>query len=1732
MQKTIKQLFGVILLMCLSANIFAQASVSLNVDNNPTPQLALWADRQEVAELTVENTDPALEGTQYIIKTKMFLDGNLVLETNNGVAVQTFDLGTQIFLADEIIPYSALVFPDNSFQQHLMQTGMLPPGQYDFCVKLINLSGTVVSSPDPVCEPMTITEYTMPVALQPSSGMFNQDTIASGLVPSITFSWSPLSPDPPIEDGIKYTLAVMEVYDYQTPAQAFHVNYPIIQEDDILDTEFNWPADLDAPTELTRYVWSIKPMTNDDNLYHFGNSGFVQVNSFLINQEDDIELDECACTNGDVAPELTVTQPEPVNYPRKLELNGVLELVDFVFDCNDGISDSTHNITTMIHWDSDNAESIVNNGPFIHQFSASHDIPSEFCVNINVMPKSGYNGGQCDIEFCVDVPQGFQDLNLDTLDTGTVTENDTIYAGQNGEFAVALSELSGSASAYTGKGTVYVDWLNAPINVEFQGITIDSSKKLQTGVVFASKYGDVPQFPADMVADAMNTGNWTNDLVDTLTQWMDAQGTIVIDKDGPSYVANPISVPFGLKFATDDTLAITEFIFEPNKSEFTVIARTRLEGDWAQNQTVGFKAKNIHFHPTEVVMPPERLELVEDLTVGNLNGKINFTFKKPTNPTAGGCYIQWNENGFDHFGVEVDANFTRDWLIPTPDPDTTLRVSANFVGVASAWDDIILTGNLPQCEFVNSDSMTLEVSNITMDLSDLRNPNGIVFPDNYPQGAETSNLFRGFFMESSTLTLPKKWETHSGSPPTISVQNLIINNTGFTFYAEATNVIQFPQASVADLGVSVDTVYMDMVTNTVTEAGVVGKIGLPIAAGDSMQNPLRYLAIFSNDQDPTQQPNFQLTIEPTGPIHANTLKGDLNLDPTSHIIAYIDSSKKTFESNLTGQLVWDDVKIGPVKHVNFDIGFEEIQFNYNSSLPDGNKMMFDAGHWSFASPQKSVSDFPVSIDRIYFQPMTVGSNEYMHGNLNFDLIFNLSEDVGGRSTMGVEFAIDKNTSPTTKSKFKPKYKGINISTIDVYAHLSAVSIDGSIVFRNNDPVWGNGFKGNLNASFRSPSIAISALAEFGNTNYQHSQTYRYWRVEADAIFTPGIPFLPGVAFYGFGGGAFKNMEASISGAKYTFSPHYGNFGFRVKGVIGTTPTPNAFNADVGLLGQFSSSGGLVNVGFTGDFYVGGPLTPANKRNEAQVKGSVIADYNFPDKHFYMYANVGVNKPPVIVANNQTFVMDIQGKKNEWFVKFGEPGQTNDVSVFGINLYSYLMCGNAIEAPSGGFTQRFKSNYNDVFGYNPGIPTGTGVDNNAATGKGFALGIGMEIDKSINKNITGKYYIDLGIAAGAEVDLSMMEYTGQNCANTSQKIGLNGYRARGSIGFYAEANAKVQKINNGSVVKTWNLAEVKAGGWLDGKFPRPTYVEGAIDGYVKIGHYTTKVHALGDCKKCGGSFHAKHPFQWTKCVHEIDHWLLNRSFHSDFEWGDDCAENDNQSPTTSSATYAEGDAASDQQQKLIQYVHPLTTYNYPVEMPIAVKYGLPLDESFDVSEQQADGSILNRTFKLVATTILTEKPNGGVATAILHKKDKNILGEYLYTKSIPVSMSASMVSMPQLPSAGLSTGSQSASLPTGKQSKASKGITTISFPVAISAAAASKTIGPVQNTPPPSPPAPIVNHLSSDMTYQLSITATLMEYKNNTWVNALKRDNTPVNQTVTKTFVTGPMQMATNNSNTK
>jgi hypothetical protein len=238
--------------------------------------------------------------------------------------MQRLEMGAQTFFADEVIPYESIDFKKASIQEKISQTGLLPAGFYSFCVSLYDLNGTIISTPKEVCGAMLITDYVLPELLYP----IDNTEIQAQLAPAIIFTWTPVSPIPQPELGVKYIIAITEVLPEQSVSQAFHVNYPVIEEEIFIGTQFSWPTDLDIPDETIQYVWSIKPVTLNDNPYKSGVNGFSYIQTFtlLVANEEEIEPTQAKIlNNGDY-------EYDKSKQPGILNKEGFDEDCDGIFD--------------------------------------------------------------------------------------------------------------------------------------------------------------------------------------------------------------------------------------------------------------------------------------------------------------------------------------------------------------------------------------------------------------------------------------------------------------------------------------------------------------------------------------------------------------------------------------------------------------------------------------------------------------------------------------------------------------------------------------------------------------------------------------------------------------------------------------------------------------------------------------------------------------------------------------------------------------------------------------------------------------------------------------------------------------------------------------------------------------------------------------------------------------------------------------------------------------------------------------------------------------------------------------------------------------------------------------------------------------------------------------------------------------------------------------------------------
>jgi hypothetical protein len=332
-----------------------------------------------------------------------------------------------------------------------------------------------------------------------------------------------------------------------------------------------------------------------------------------------------------------------------------------------------------------------------------------------------------------------------------------------------------------------------------------------------------------------------------------------------------------------------------------------------------------------------------------------------------------------------------------------------------------------------------------------------------------------------------------------------------------------------------------------------------------------------------------------------------------------------------------------------------------------------------------------------------------------------------------------------------------------------------------------------------------------------------------------------------------------------------------------------------------------------------------------------------------------------------------------------------------------------------------------------------------------------------------------VEAGAELNLALLEYN--NCGSFNP-FGINGWRASGSLGLYGQVTASVNGINYKYLAgypvcsdKSYNLYNITIGAWVAGSFPNPEYFAGRIQ---------TTISLFGDA--------------------------VDIAFTKDFEYGTNCV-----STAVTTANALAGDEADSLRNKLIQYVST-TSYNFPIASPINVKYSLVPNMVFDVAENQPNGEIKNRTFKLVVTQKLEVRNASGVWAPLTLQSKANNISEWQYYVKAP------------LTGVVLQGNNQLSNTATVNLINTNNGNTLMAQNGLLTTA---KITFPIPPPPMPNYPNPIpdpVNNLVADKDYRFTVTATLKELSGTSWSTAKTRTGINVTETKIKLFRTRGMQL--------
>jgi hypothetical protein len=881
--------------------------------------------------------------------------------------------------------------------------------------------------------------------------------------------------------------------------------------------------------------------------------------------------------------------------------------------------------------------------------------------------------------------------------------------------------------------------------------------------------------------------------------------------------AIPTLLPFGVSKTIGgekQTVVLDSASFSPEGGFLTAYA---VIGVPKTGDTLAFKVSEAQF-TTGGFTGDARLVLLEDIDI-NIADSTTLSIKSDEQKT----YVDWDCNGFNELGIDCEVTFSREFVVPeNPDgtPDTTgQHVTTTFETQIQSWDELLVDVSLPPMQFTKLKGFGFYISHAVFDFSETENSSYMVFPPGYttPSMPEpNSPLWEGFFLEQMQIKLPPEFKNkNSNERITISADNLLIDELGVTGSLSAYNILTLDNGDAGGWAFSLDTLSVSLYTNQLEDVTLAGDIVIPISDED---NELHYSGFIDDSGDYFLNVNLRDTMDV--PLWA----AKLSIYNNSYVNINRQNHEFVASAVLNGELSITKDGDGSVQIAGLE--FQQLTLQNVQPYLDIHTVALSG------NDQNKMANFPITIHNVTF------TKEDMSAGLGFNLAVNFvgDDDNGFSGDAGFSFWGD---FVEVDNRMKWQYREMLFDEISIDVDASAFSLQGSLIIYRNDPTFGKGFKGMINAQFQ-PGLIVSASAQFGNVN-----DMRYWYVDGLLVMPTGIPIFPGFGVYGFGGGAYYHMSRqntenvqipndpsgnpvdnsdipgqSLSGIVYLPDPNI-HLGVKASVIVGTFPKPDAFNATVTFEMNFNSGGGLGYIGFQGEAYFMTPI--ADRGTDSKVYATTDIGYDFNNRVLHGVTSVYVNMPPVIEganAGNLAGTSVIHFEPGDWYITVGTPDQRVGVKVINlITLTSYFMIGTDIPA-----MPTPPSNVTEILGQ---IDFNRDLDE-LTSGGGFALGASLDI------SIADTVWIFYGnFAAGAGFDVMLKNYgTDTRCSGNPEPIGIKGWYAQGQVYAYLQGAIGII-VKKGPFKGTYEIIDLGAAAVLQAKLPNPFWMQGNVGGYYSI-----------------------------------------------------------------------------------------------------------------------------------------------------------------------------------------------------------------------------------------------------------------------------------------------------------
>lgn len=946
-------------------------------------------------------------------------------------------------------------------------------------------------------------------------------------------------------------------------------------------------------------------------------------------------------------------------------------------------------------------------------------------------------------------------------------------------------------------------------------------------------------------------------------------------------------LPLGMKKVVNSTtviIAISQVKFQPTYAELTAFARIEIPQEPGQ---LFFGLEGIKLTYDGGIVGDAKLVLLGDVPVRINGGSSALILRGENNlgwsmSTGSRTYLAFDCSGFKELSISADVEFPRSLMIPVDgagqrNEDPNVRVKGSFTTVVADWSDMLIELDLPDFEIPYLNDIIFHIHGAALDLSDLRNSPGIIYPRNYEENYMVPggpNLWRGVYARTVAITLPPQFKDNTDPNRRISFtgMNMLIDNNGLSGYFGAKNILPISQGSASGWKFSIDEIGIALEANNLTGASFKGLIGLPVAE----DNLFGYTALMMPDE-------YLLRVETLNKLDFTLWHAKAELDPNSWVQLHVTGDSFKPEAMLHGRMNMDLTSSSGGSSLG---KFNGLEFRSLHIMPDFPYL--EVEYFGYTGEVK-FADFPVSLEDIAL------TSQNGKAKLGVTIKLNLMEQQFGAAT---RLEVKSSLQRDEHGNQSWKYDGIGISAITINAVISGtLKIAGALVILEDDPIYGNGLAGQLQATFIPIKLEVKSRAIFG------SKDFRYWFVDGSVSYGDGIPVVGPLRIHGFGGGAYYRMKRNVtalSGMDYVPDAQT-NFGIKAA-VLFNIATRSLVDGEASFEIGFNKNFGINYIGIFGDARFMGKI-PGTENVEAfvneqkqtiakyeaaylkdnpllakdlermkinepsQAAGVLMGDMNklgqsgtitahvgmlmdFTERTFHSTFDVYVNVAGGLLrgtgANNRAGWSVLHIGPDDWYVYMGTPVDRMGIQ-FGLGSFSlktggYLMAGSKVLD-----TPPPPQMVADILGVDMKQLDYMRDLNALADGRGFAFGTNFTVSTG---DITF-LILYANLEAGAGFDMMLRDYGSAHCEGSSDPIGINGWYANGQAYAYLQGEVGVS-IRLFGIKKKFSVLSGGSAVLLQAKLPAPTAFKGYMAVHVDVlgglvsGTFRLRISLGDDC----------------------------------------------------------------------------------------------------------------------------------------------------------------------------------------------------------------------------------------------------------------------------------------------